>query len=139
MAMLSGWRVTRVGILFVIGVIVLGGLVVGGIYLAKHRGEQVRRDQAIAIAEKNLTSQSAMTPSTTAAPSTESSDKSPAATHVGTAATGASASGSVASTGSAAAQLPQTGFDGVGRLVIVTILSLSVAFYVASRRAVRES
>ena len=139
MAMFSGWRVTRVGIVFVIGVIVLGGLVVGGIYLAKHRGEQVRRDQAIAIAEKNLTSQSAITPSTATAPSTESSNTSSDATHVGTAATDANTSGSTTSTGSTTAQLPQTGFDGIERLVVVTILSLSVAFYVASRRAVRES
>ena len=139
MAMLSGWRITRVGILFVIGVIVLGGLVFGGITLVKQRGEQVRRDQAIAIAEKNLTSQSANTPSTAVAPSTESTDTSPAANHVGTAATDATTSGNTASTDSTTAQLPQTGFEGMGRLVVVTILSLSVAFYVASRRAVRES
>ena len=139
MAMLSGWRITRVGILFVIGVIVLGGLTYGGITLVKQRGEQVRRDQAIAIAEKNLTSQSATTPSTTATPPTESSESSPAANHVGTAATDATTSGNAASTDTTTAQLPQTGFDGAGRLVVVTVLSLSVAFYVASRRAVRES
>lgn len=47
-------RVTRAGVWLTVGIIVLTGLVLGGLYLAAKRGEQARRDEAIAIAEKNL-------------------------------------------------------------------------------------
>lgn len=51
-------RVTRAGVWLTVGIIVLTGVVLGGLYLAAQRGEQARRDEAIAIAEKNLEEQS---------------------------------------------------------------------------------
>ena len=132
MAMFSGWRITRVGILFVIGVLVLGGLVFAGVSLVKQRGEQVRRDEAVKIAEQNLKNESESVPASEgatsgAAPAESAEDNKPAATST------------VATTGGTSTELPQTGLEGVGSILAVTALSLSVAFYVASRRAVRES
>jgi len=137
MALLGGWRLTRTGALFVIGILVLGGLVTGGVFLVKNHGEAVRRDQAVKIAEQNLEDKSkevstpiATTPEASQPDTTKPGQTSTPGTHTGTDTT------VVASAG--AAQLPQTGVDavqGIQQLAVVTILALSVAFYVSSRRA----
>lgn len=54
MASLSGMRVTRAGIIFIIVAVALAALVFGGLYFAQQRGEQVRRDEAAEIARQNL-------------------------------------------------------------------------------------
>ena len=54
MTLFGGWRITRAGILFIVGVLVLGAIVTGGIFLVKNHGEAVRRDEAIKIAEQTL-------------------------------------------------------------------------------------
>ncbi len=51
-------RVTRGGVWLAVGIIVLAALIFGGLYLVRERGEQARREDAIAIAEQNLEEQS---------------------------------------------------------------------------------
>ena len=51
-------RITRGGVGLAIGILVLGLVLVGGLYVAKERGEQARREEAIQIAEQNLESES---------------------------------------------------------------------------------
>lgn len=51
------WQQRRWATAFIVGVLVLSVLAAGGIYLARQRGEQVRRDDAIKIAEQNLAEQ----------------------------------------------------------------------------------
>jgi LPXTG-motif cell wall-anchored protein len=127
MSFLNGWRITRTGIVFVVGVIVLLGLVFGGIWLVRERGEQARRQEAIKIAEQNLQEQSQT-------PATETGDK-PAP------ATSESESGTqpqtASSGGAASSELPATGAD-LSHLVVLALLTLSGAYYVASRRLVRQ-
>jgi FtsZ-interacting cell division protein ZipA len=117
MPMFNGWRLTRTGVLFVIGIIVLAGLVFGGIVLVRERGEQARRNEAIKVAEQSLKDESevAVTPV----------EEKPAAEE------------STAMQSQTTTELPQTGPELTG-LIAVTILSLSAAFYVTSRRAVRD-
>ncbi|MBC7459707.1 hypothetical protein H7200_03285 [Candidatus Saccharibacteria bacterium] len=138
--MLSGLRITRAGIIFVVGIIVLAGLVFGGVMIAKNRGEQVRRDEAVKIAEQTLKDQSEAIAteavddtSTTTAGSTGGSTTTAGATNT----TGST--DVIATTGTAPAQLPETGpASDLARLAIVTILAVSIAVYVASRRAVQQ-
>lgn len=133
MAALGGWRLTRAGILFVIGILVLGGLVTGGIFLAKNRGEAVRRDQAVKVAEQTLKDQSSSDSSGTA----KSTDDTGTQTNSG--ATGTSttpANTGATTTATAPSALPVTGPDTLvelGNILAVTILALSVAFYISSR------
>jgi len=125
MAVFGGWRLTRTGILFVIGILVLGGLVTGGIFLVKNHGEAVRRDEAVKVAEQNLKNQSEVESKPIA---TETTDE-PATTTTNN-------GESVVVTPPNTSELPQTGpADGLMSVLVVAMLALSVAFYVSSRRA----
>lgn len=147
MAGFSGARITRAGIIFIIGIVVLAGLVFGGVMIAKNRGEQVRRDEAIKIAEQTLKDQSeaiateavdGTTPETTGSTGSTSPTGSTGSTgSVGT--NGVVATTGTATTGTATTQLPATGPTAdLGRLASVTILAVSIAVYVASRRTVQR-
>ena len=135
MAAFGGWRLTRTGALFVIGIVVLAGLVTGGIFLVKNRGEAVRRDEAVKIAEQKLKDQSGVATPVTPTATEETNNNS----------TDVPMDGSVAgvfvteadNSGKDAAQLPETGpndLQAISRIMIVAVLALSVAFYVSSRR-----
>ena len=153
MARFSGARITRAGIIFIIGIVVLAGLVFGGVMIAKNRGEQVRRDEAIKIAEQTLKDQSeaiatgavdGKTPETTGSTGTTGTTGSAGSTgstgstgSVGT--NGVVATTGTATTGTATTQLPATGPTAdLGRLASVAILAVSIAVYVASRRTVQR-
>ena len=143
MVILGGWRLTRAGILFIVGILVLGGLVTGGIFLVKNHGEAVRRDQAVKVAEQNLKDQSRVATQPVNANSTSSNADSDAAkTNSTTTDTGtSSATNTAVVAGSTAAALPETGIDDVktlGSTFIVAIFTFSVASYIASRRAARN-
>lgn len=125
MAILGGWRLTRAGVLFVIGILVLGGLVTGGIFLVKNHGEAVRRDEAVKVAEQNLKDQSEVATQPIASDTSKDNDK-----------TDTKPAETVIAAQTQATELPETGPSGPLNVLIVTILALSVSFYVASRRAV---
>lgn len=119
--MFGGWRITRLGILFIIGVLLLGGLVAGGILVAQNRGETARRDEAIKIAEQKLKddSQGVTQPiaSDPAVDTDKNTDDAPAVV-----------------TAADTEALPETGPEDIGNILAVTMLALSVALYVSSRR-----
>lgn len=123
MAIFNGWRITRAGVVFVLGILVLAGLVLGGIWVVRERAEQARRDEAIKIASENLEEESeeVVTPANQEVSAPDEEDK------------GASAGESPAPT----EELPATGGELSG-LLAVTVLSLAAALYVTSRRAARE-
>ena len=50
--------VTRAGVGLVVGIIILGVLVLGGLWLVRERGEQARREEAITIADQQLMEES---------------------------------------------------------------------------------
>jgi len=137
MATLGRLRITRAGILFIVGVLVLGGLVTGAIFLVKNHGEAVRRDQAVQIAEQNLKNESeaASDPSTPAEGTDGAEEVIPGGPEEET---GATDTTTIAATGNTAEALPQTGPGDASSIAIVAILALSVAFYVASRRAAHQ-
>jgi len=127
MAVFGGWRLTRTGILFVIGILVLGGLVTGGIFLVKNHGEAVRRDEAVKVAEQALKDKSEAESKPIATDTANDSTVSEA--------TPGANGGTVATTTPNSSQLPQTGpAESLQQVIIVAILALSVSFYIASRR-----
>lgn len=130
MAMFNRWQITRTGVVFVIGIIVLIGLVLGGLWLVQERGEQARRQEAAKIAEQNLESQSesgAQTPATTGDNTNAGTVAAPNDTEAET------QTSTVAATHSG--DLPQTGAD-ISQLLILALVTLAAAYYVTSRRAV---
>ena len=139
MARFSGWHLTRTGILFVIGIIVLGGLVTGGVFLIKNHGEMVRRDQAAKVAEQNLKNESKTTTTTTVA--TDSGTKTTTSTNSASTTNTNTNGGSgttTATSNTATSQLPVTGIDPISTIEtagILAILAFSVTSFVASRRA----
>jgi len=123
-------RVTRAGVGLIIGIVILGLIVLGGLYFVKERGEQARRDEAIKIAEQNLESQSengALTPPDSDTDKTDTTST-PAAEQPG----------SDVSTAMPAGELPQTGSADFMPLIAVGLLSFATASYVASRRTLRQ-
>lgn len=122
MAILGGWRITRAGMLFVGGIIVLAALVFGGIWLVRERGEQARREDAIKVAEENLQKQSEVaTQPTNNAQQDNSSEQTPT---------------SVPQTG--VEELPATGIEDLAPVLVLAIVALAAGYYVSSRRALAE-
>lgn len=131
MAIFGGWRLTKAGILFVIGIVVLAGLVTGGVFLAKNRGEAARREEAVKIAEQNLEDESKVAVETT--PVAEATDEAEE--------TATEAAEETVVAAAAPEVLPQTGpaeLQAIGNILIVTLLALSTSFYIASRRAAKD-
>jgi hypothetical protein len=123
MAIFDGWRITRAGVVFVVGILVLAGLVFGGIWFVNERGEQARRDEAIKIAEQQLEEQSEV--------ATETNNGTAPAEEEG-------ANGPILSTsGEENVELPETGPEIV-HILAITALTLSAAYYVGSRRALGQ-
>jgi len=129
MALFGGRRITRAGILFIVGVLVLGALVTGGIFMVKSQGEAVRRDEAIKIAEQTLKDQSEVATQSVNTPESTETDAESAS---------AGSDGVVVATTTDAETLPETGpeaLQGLGQFVIIAVLAFSVATYISSRRA----
>jgi len=129
MSVFSGWRITRTGIIFVLGIIVLVGLVFGGIWLVRERGEQARRQEAVKIAEQNLESQSQAPAENEAQTSTETVSAPTTNTETQQTATTAA----TPSNG-----LPETGPGDITQVIVVAILALAAGYYLTSRRALRQ-
>lgn len=117
MPIFNRWQITRTGVVFVVGVILLVAVVFGGIWIVNQRGEQARRNEAIKIAEQNLENDSKVAGDTSV---TQSTPDTTVDTH-----------------SDSSVELPKTGAD-LNQVIIVTILALAVAYYLTSRRAVRE-
>lgn len=127
MAGLNGWRLTRAGVVFVAGIIVLALVVFGVIMFVRERGEQARRDEAIAVAEQNLETQSEVSNTPVSEP--EESEGDDAWTNT--------APGTPVDMTPGAAELPETGIEGIGPVVILALMTLAIAYYATSRRTVR--
>jgi len=125
MASIGNVRVTRAGIIFIIVAIVLAIVVFASVSFVKQRGEQVRRDEAVDIAQQNLENE-AQTPIAIAEDGESIETTSPPAEE--------SAS---ATSGSNTGELPQTGPELIN-VIVIALLAGAATYYVASRRAVRE-
>ena len=128
-------QVTRAGVGLVVGIIILGLLVLGGMWLVRERGEQARREEAINIADQQLQAQSdediAIKPDDTSSDAPAKPE--PSAT---TGQTETQNNSPVTSNPPAAAtELPQTG-PGAISIVGIGLLSFAVASFVHSRKLV---
>ena len=159
-------RITRAGVGLTVGIIVLALVVLGGLYLAKERGEQARRADAIEVAQRNLDAQSGtgtLTPSIdgdvekSGTPSEETKDKADKSTEgsngstegtgganegVGSTTDGASGStngSSETTTQQSPNELPQTGASETAAIIAIALLTFASISYWQSRKALFEA
>jgi len=132
MAIFSGVRITRTGIIFVAGIVVLAGLVGVGAWVAHNRGEQARHDATVKIAQQNLESQSQPAVSTTTTSSNTNEN-----TNTGTVQLPDSTQTKSSAETTTTAPLPKTGANPA-QIIALSVVTLAVAYYVTSRRAARD-
>ena len=142
-------NVTRAGVGLVVGIIILGLLVLGGLWLVRERGEQARRAEAINIAEQQLQSDSDQevaidtedaTEKETDTPPVKEEESAPAPAPVtpttpteATKPEGQTAAPAPSAQPEEATVLPQTGPDAFSILGL-GILSFAVLSYIHSRK-----
>jgi FtsZ-interacting cell division protein ZipA len=129
-------QVTRAGVGLVVGIIILGALVLGGMWLVRERGEQARREEAITIADQQLRAESDQ--DIAIAPPEDKNNDAPAKPEESTT-TGQTESSNdspvTATPPAAATELPQTG-PGAISIVGIGLLSFAVASFLHSRKLV---
>ena len=123
MAMQNGWIMTRT-LLFIGAIVVGAGLLIGGLYYVKDRGETARREEAIKVAESQLEEDSSTSPSEEDAAKSDSD-------------TSSSSSGS-SNSSNTASELPTTGPE-MSSLVAISALTFAASSYIGSRRQVRRA
>lgn len=123
-------RVTRSGVALTVGIIIIGLLVLGGLYVVKQRGEQARREDAIQVAQENLESQSSQNGALN--PGTDSSDTATTPRDDGDRSQQMPTGGN--SNAATPGELPATGPTEVASLFAVALLSFSMVAYAQSRK-----
>jgi len=116
----------------IVGVILAAGLI-GTVYLLKQHGDQVRKEQAIAVSEQQKASEK----TTKEATKSESTNKSGTA---GSSKDTTTSTSPEAATTDNSDNLPTTGPESViGEIVGIYLLTLAVTSYASSRRNLKRS
>lgn len=139
-------RITRAGVALTVGIILVAGLIIGGLFLVKNQGEQARRDDAINIAEQNLEEQSnegvALNEGDGDTESTQGEDATQNANEEATSpeSTAQSGANSGAVAGDATVnELPATGPTDVAAFAVLALLTFAGVSYYRSRQALLNS
>lgn len=134
--------VTRAGVALTVGIIVLTGVVVGGLFLLKHQGEQARRDEAITIAEQQLEQQSndgvALNEGDQATTEEESSQSSGDNAATNNSRDEQASESNSSSNTDVITHLPETGSSDLVSLVAIALLTFTGVSYIASRRSLSQ-
>ena len=145
-------RITRAGVALTVGIIVLTGLIIGGLFWVRQSGEQARRDEATKIAEQNLEEQSgndvALNDDSkknddndkSKDESSSSSNDTSSTTKNESESSSTSESSNASSSSQSASELPQTGpaETGVAVIALGATTFAAVAYY-RSRRSLFDS
>lgn len=134
-------RITRAGVGLTIGIILLGLVVLGGLYFVKQRGEVARRDQALEIAQQNLESQSQNGANTLSPDENNSSSTDENSSNGSSNGSSSTNSDDQASTNTPTpnSELPQTGPSDVAPVLILGLLTFMSVSFLASRRVLAEA
>ena len=136
-------HVTKNGVALTVGIIILTGLLIGGLFWVRSAGEQARRSDAVTAAEQNLTDE---TNKNVAIDSDGSNGDSSAKSDSSSSSSGSSSSNSSTSNSSSnsntatteTSELPQTGpADAVFVAIMLGVSTYVAASYVQSRQRAR--
>ena len=129
-------HVTRAGVALTVGIILVIGLIIGGLFWAKNQGEQARRDDAINIAEENLEEQSGEDVALNDGDEATNEENNGAPTESTTNNGAANSPASVPTAGTT--ELPQTGPSDAIAVLGLLLLAFSATSYVISVRTLRS-
>ena len=130
-------RITRAGVALTVGIILVTGLIISGLFWVKQTGEQARRDDAIAIAEQTLQQESANDGALNEGQVETSTDESTTDTSTtipGDSPADTNESAPSSNEGASVNELPVTGGEGISSVIAVLAITFSVAAYLQSRR-----
>jgi len=131
-------QVTRAGVGLVVGIIILAALVFGGLWLVRERGEQARREEAIAIADQQLKDESNQETAINTDDANKESESTPEAQSGASSTQSSTNQASNAASGAAVTELPQTG-PQENAIIVFGILAFAVASFVRSRKLLANS
>jgi LPXTG-motif cell wall-anchored protein len=139
-------RITRAGVALTVGIIILTGLLIGGLFWVRQSGEQARRDEAVKIAEQNLEDQSgndvALNEGDASKDEASNGDKSNTTDSEKTDNTSDTSTEDMPSTGAGtpedADELPQTGTADVAPFIALGLITFAGVSYYRSRRTLLE-
>lgn len=129
-------RITRSGVALTVGIIILTGLIIGGLFLVKGQGEQARRDEAVKIAEKNLEDRSNEEVALNEGEE-EKNDESTTNNELNSAANGAT-NGEATESEVTVEELPRTGAGDTLAVVGTGALTFAGVAYIRSRKLAGE-
>lgn len=143
-------RITRAGVALTVGIIVVTGLIIGGLFLVKNQGEQARRDEAIKVAERNLEGQSnegvALNEGEGTNEQTQGEESTQGGTEVAPSTETETATGSEQTSGSSEVagqatvnELPTTGPADVAAFMALGLLTFAAVSYYRSRQVLLKS
>lgn len=128
--------VTRAGVGLVVGIIILGLLVLGGLWLVRERGEQAQRAEAISIADRQLEAESDKDVVLNTDEDTKEETETPAKPEEPAETTPADRPSTTVKP-EAAEELPQTGPEAAS-IAVFGILSFAVMSFIRSRKLVSD-
>lgn len=135
-------RLTRAGVALTVGIIVVTGLIIGGLFWVKHAGEQARYDEATKIAQQKLEDESSKDVALNSGDDEKNTEtKAENGTNNGAESGASQQTGGNATGEQQATELPQTGpaEDSLTTLVVVGVLAFATVSYWRSRRVLLEA
>lgn len=155
-------RITQSGVALTVGIIILTGLIIGGLFWVKQTGEQARRDEAVQIAEEKLEeesnngvalndgeeaekNESERSNGETTSPAEENPESIPGAeTAPNESSSDTQTSDELAQTGTdvpeeTVTELPETGLADTGVVLVLGTATFAAVTYYRSRRSLLES
>ena len=141
-------RITGAGVALTVGIIVVTGLIIGGLFWIRGAGEQARQSEATKIAQQQLEEESRndvalneggeeKADENESQSSTENSASSSASEQNASNQTG-NAGLNFSNSGSAVSELPQTGAGDIMPAVVLALLAFSATSYVVSKRQLSQ-
>lgn len=135
-------RITGAGVALTVGIIVVTGLIIGGLFWARQSSEQARNEETTKIAQEQLEQQSDEDVALNEGENKdENKDESTQNGSSNSSNNGSETqnSGTTGGSGQSGSELPQTGAGDVVPILGAALLALSSVAYYKSRRALFES
>lgn len=143
-------RITGAGVALTVGIIIVTGLIIGGLFWIRGAGEQARRDEATKIAQQQLEEESRNdvalndgdeekaseneSHSSAESGTSNNGNEQSTSTHTG----GATSDSNTSTAGGAASELPRTGAGDIMPVVALALLVFSMASYIVSKRQLSQ-
>ena len=135
-------RITGAGVALTVGIIIVIGLIIGGLFLARQSAEQARNDETAKIAQEQLEKESnedvALNEGEKKDENKDESKQESGSNTSGSTSNNTQTPSTIPSGGQSATELPQTGPSDALPILGAALLAFSSIAYYKSRRALFE-